>query len=97
MRCRWQMKRGGEGAAVKIVNNYVVPDDFGHRKRTALSSRTEATKERLPHITLVAFSLSVFSCSGLVVIARQRFAHQPATEAETISEGLSLDNAVHFV
>jgi len=27
------MKRGGEGAAVKIVNNYVVPDDFGHRKR----------------------------------------------------------------
>ena len=33
MRCRWQMKRGGEGAAVKIVNNYVVSDDFGHRKR----------------------------------------------------------------
>jgi hypothetical protein len=60
MRCRWQMKRGGEGAAVKIVNNYVVPDDFGHRKRTVGSNRTEATKRDSSIDTKVSIEVSSF-------------------------------------
>jgi len=39
------MKRGGEGAAVKIVNNYVVPDDFGHRKRALVQIAPKQPKK----------------------------------------------------